>query len=286
MAERRDILKHSDISPVGSNSLGTSRIPPNGTKHAVYLRVLNSSGVELPRSTIISEISEIKVIIDGDVYMEGTPTFWLDRQKFYGDVFGAGNVDGIIPIEFTLPHLESDPERRVFGWGMADVNSLTVQVQFGTVSSVAQVEVSSLSSKLEQKLGRHLRIRKYPQNFTSTGVQELDNLPRKNGGIDYLALHVEEGSGQIDKVNIEVNDINIFDEVVPKLNQALLEIRKRTPQSGYFHVDFGMFNDLGSVLSMAGINDFRQEFTWNVSAGAPGVYNIYAEQIHPGKDIK
>lgn len=275
----RKTIKQAGVIGIAAGAKATARIPCTGTHYALFLRCLTAGGVALTRAQMIADVGNIILRINGKQILEATATFLLDRQKYYTDSISAGNVSGIIPIFFTLPHLESDPERRVLGWGMQGVDSFEVEVNILGVAQLATMEVYSEVSDEVRAFGRHIRIRKFPNVYALTGLQEVNNLAREDGLVDYVALHIETpGAAVISKVTVKVNNVSIIDNEPSDMNQVRLEFAKRNPQALYHHIDFGLRDDLGSVLPMAGVTDFRQELTW--ATAAPNNYNIYAEMAY------
>lgn len=276
---QKPLKQPSLVGNFAANAKLTTNIPTNGTHYMLLLRCLTGAGVELTRAQILADVGTIILRINGKQIWEGTAEFFLDRQKYYGDCYGtaAGNVDGYIPLFFYLPHLESDPERRVMGWGMQNVNSFEVEVNLLGAAQLASMEAYSVVSDEVRPFGRHLRIRRSPQNFPTTGEQEIVTLARENGNCDYLALHIEAGNGTFQDVTVIVNNVIIHDHVPPGMNKVMLAAHQRTPQTGYYHVDFGRRNDLSSILPMAGVTDFRVKPYWITAA--PDNYDIYAELL-------
>lgn len=281
----KQIIKQPNIRGIAAGAIATGEIPTVGTHYATYLRCLSAAGVALTRAQMIADIGNIIVRINGVQIVEATATFLLDLQKYYGDQIGAGNVDGIIPIPWARPHLATDQERSVFALGMADVSSFTIDVNVTAVAVLASIEVFSEVTPEVRRLGQHIRINKFPQSFATTGLQEITTLPKEGNDVGYLALHVDEPVGVVDKLTVKLGSNNIFEEVAAGLNQVLLEKTLRNPQTGYFHVDFARSNDLSGLIPMAGVQDFRQQITWNTAAGAPGNFNIYTERVF-GLNVK
>jgi len=272
----KQIKPQPNIRGIAAGALATGEVPTAGTHYALFLRCLTSAGAALTVAQIKAEIGDIIIRINGEQIVEASATFLLDLQKYYGDALGAGNVDGIIPIWFARPHLATDKERSIFAIGTEDISSFTVDVNVVAVTNLASIEVLSLVTPERRVLGQHIRISKFPQSFGTTGIQEITTLPKEGNNVGYMALHLEESGGTIDKATVKLGGNNIFEDVDPNLNQVLLELAKRTPQSGYFHIDFSRSNDLLGFLPMANVKDFRQQIEWSVS---PSTYSIYAERV-------
>lgn len=268
----KQLKKQPDMVGVANDVTAVGIIPTEGTHHSLLLNILGATVAQAK-----SELNDIRVKVNGETFVEATPTFLFDLQKFYGDCVGAGNVATIIPIEWELPHLPSDAERTVYALGMADVSSYVVEVDCGTLTNVTGIEVFSEVTPIRRRLGQHRRINRFPQNYTVTGIQEIVTLPKEGNDVGYLALHIAKGAtGVLTIVTCKVGGLDIVDRQPIALNQVLLNKQRRTPQTGYEHIDFARSRDLGGLLPMANVQDFRQNITWTT---APNAYNIYTERV-------
>lgn len=273
----KPVIKQSNIRGIAAGALATGEIPTTGTHYAIYLRCLTAAGAELTRAQIIADVGNIVVRINGKTKIEATATFLLDLQKYYGDKDSAGNDNGIIPIYLSRPNLPTDEERALYAWGMANVNSFTVDVSVTAVAQLASIEVYSEVTNENRVLGQHLTITKFPQSFATTGQQEITTLPKDDAQSGYLAMHIEAGSGTFSKVTVKLGQTNIWEEIAVKLHDSLNKKSGRVPQTGYYHIPFDRSNALSGFLPMASVKDFRQQITWITAA--PGNFNIYAERV-------
>lgn len=272
------IKKQPSMTGIGAGNVATAEVPTTGTHYGLFLRCLTSAGADLTPAQIKADVGNIVIRLDGEQIIEASATFLLDLQKYYGDSIGAGNVNGIIPVYFAPAHLALFSERAVFALGTADINQFTIDANIVGVAQLSSIEVYSEVTNEVRNVGQHIRIKKFPQNFGTTGTQEITTLPKEGPSVGYRALHIEDNTGTIDKVTVKIGGNDIYDEVDDTLAQVLNERQKRTPQTGYYHVDFSRNNDLTSFLPMKGVQDFRQQIQW--SGSAPNNFNIYAEQIH------
>lgn len=283
MVRFKYLNKQPNVRGIAANATATGEIATVGTHYATYLRCLSAAGVPLTRAEIIAAIGDIIIRINGDQIVEASSTFLLDLQKYYGDAFTAGNVDGIIPLNWARRHFATDQERSVYALGMDGISSFTIDAKILSTLVLSSIEVLSLVTDEKRKLGQHVRIARFPQNFATTGVQEISSLPKEGVSVGYQALHIEKNTGTFDKVTCKVNNVPVIEDVDPNLNQVRLKETGRTPQAAYFHLDFATNNDLFSFLPMAGVQDFRQQITWKTAA--PGNFNIYREAIF-GLNVK
>lgn len=279
----KQFRKHSNLVGIAASSTASGKIPTVGTLYSMWLEIW---GVDAStRAEIIAQIDNISVKADGEEIINATPLFLLDLEKYYGDSFGAGNVDGILPIMFARPHLPSDSERSLFALGLADVDALTIEVKCGAAldAAISTMALHAIMTPEKRVMGQHVRIHRFPQNFPTTGDQEIPDLPRGGANEGYLAIHIEDNTGTISKVTVKRGFYPIFDQVPADMNNSYLAKNFRTRQTGYYHVDFGVSRDLTGFVPMANVKDWRQTITW--ATAAPDNYSIYTERIF-GLNIK
>jgi len=245
--------------------------------HGLFLRCLTAAGVELTRAQILNDVSDINLKLDGETVWGVDATFLLDRQKYLGDISMGGNVNGIIPLEFTRPLLNSFSERSVSALGLLNVSSVTIDVTVIAVAQLSRIEVYSLvDSDVPRPLGQHIRIDRLSRSFAGTGAQELTDLPfGDDRAIAYLAEHVKT-TGTITKAKVRRNGVDVFESLPTNLNTVLLNRAGRTPQSGYFTIEFDLPNQYLSALSMPGTQSLYHELNWSV---APNGFSIYLERL-------
>jgi hypothetical protein len=274
------LIKQANVTGITASAVATAKIPTTGTHYGLYLRCLAAGGTDVTAANIKTAIGNIVIRLNGEQIMEATATFFLDLQKFYGDQHSAGNVTGILPIFFAPSYLPSFAERSVYALGTANVQTFTVDMNILSTANMATIDVYSEISPEVRNVGQHIRIKKFPQNFSTTGDQEISTLPLEGASVGYKALHIEAGSGpgSFVRATVKLANYAIFDQVPVSLNNVLLQRSGRKEQSGYFHISFDRNNDLTSFLPMAGVQDFRIVINWVTTA--PGNFNIYAEQIH------
>jgi hypothetical protein len=271
------IKKQPSMLGIAAGGRAAINIPTTGTHYALFLECTTAAGVALTRAQIIADVGDIIVRIDGTEIITATATFLLDLQKYYGDAIGAGNVNGYIPIFFTPAHLPSFAERAVYALGTSNIGVISVEAAIVGVVVLKIMNVYSEVTPEVRVLGTHLRIKRFPQSFATTGNQEITTLPKEGAQVGYRALHVENPAGSlVTYATIKIGGNAIFDTISAGLNKVLLQRESRTPQTLYYHIDFAKNRSLDSYLPMANVQDFRQTLNWDV---APTNFNIYAEQI-------
>lgn len=272
------IKRQPSMLGIAAGNKAAINVPTTGTHYALFLECLTGAGVALTRAQMIADIGDIVIRIDGTEILTASVTFLLDLQKYYGDALGAGNVSGYIPIYFAPMHLPSFAERSLFALGTNNIGVISVEVNIIGVAQLATINVYSEVTPENRPLGQHIRIKRFPQVFGATGVQEITTLPKEGADVAYKALHVEmPGAAVISAATVKIGGNAIVDQVAPGLNTVLLAKEFRTVQAHYYHIDFGKNRAMDTYLPMAGVQDFRQQLTW--ATAAPNNYNIYAEEI-------
>jgi hypothetical protein len=277
-------LKQGNLNGVAVGT-ATGKVSPAFTLLGLKLRCLTSGGVELTRAQMINDISNIRVLVDGELFKDGDVTYFLDEQKYYGDFAGNGNVNGIVPINFVSRTMPSYQERAVYALGMgrnpetgAPVGSVTIEMDVIAVAQLASVEVYAECEESVRDLGQHIKLKKHTYSFASTGDNEIDSLPKYGAGSAYKALFIRKpGSSTITKANVRVNGDDLDQNVPLNVLTVQLAERNRVIQGAYHAIDFGRQDDLGGFLPMAGVSDFRQVITW--ATAAPNAFTIFAEVV-------
>lgn len=274
------IIKQASAVGVASSTTATIRIPTSGTHYGLFLFCKQASGAATSIANIKTSVGDIAVYHNGEQIMLATATFFLDMQKYYFDSYtgGAANVAGIIPIPFAPYHFQNFAERQIFAVGTANLQTITVNVSLNTLTNLSSIDVYSEVDPSLRNRGQHIRIKRYPQAFATTGTHEIPTLPLEGNTVGYKCLHIELGTnpGVSDYVTFKVGGFAIYDTVVNALNTVYSNFCGRTPQAAYTYVDFNKNNAITSYLPMAGIKDIRLLVDWTTQ---PTSYNVYAEEI-------
>jgi len=280
------LIKQANVVGIGANTTATARIPTTGTHYGLILNCLQSNGTAVSVANMKTAISNLILRHNGEQIMEGSATFFLDLQKYYFDAVtsGSANVAGVLPIQFAPSHFANFSERSVFAVGTQDIQTMTLDIALATLSTLSSIEVYSEISPEIRPRGQHLRIKKFPQSYATTGEQEISTLPLEGASVGYKALHIElgTGTGVASYATVKVGGYAIFDQIKSAVNTVMSNLCGRTPQAAYTHIDFGKNNALTSFLPMGGVQDFRVLVNWTTS---PTSFNIYAEEIF-GLNVK
>ena len=260
------------IAGVAAGAKLTAKIPAMGVKHGFFLRCKTAGGVDLTAAQIKADLGDVIIRLKGEPKIEASATELLIIQKYFGDANVAGNIAGILPIFLTPRDLSTWQERKALAWGMADVDSCTIEINVVGVAQLASLELFEYATDEVQNLGTHLTIRRFPNAFSTTGVQDISDLVNNTPDMAYRALFIQVNTATITDLTCKVNNQLVYDHVPPALNDVLNEDGCRKAQATHYCVDFGRIRDLAGMLPMKNVTDFRVSPTW--ATNAPASYNI------------
>ncbi len=272
----RQAIRQATLGPISAGSVATASIPADGFHTGLYLYAETSGGVALTPAQIKTDIGLITVYHDGVAVASLTATEALLMQEYYGDAFGEENQDGVIPIPFIEPHLPTDKQRVGYGHGMEDINNYTIEVKITSVTQVATLHAFAEFTDERAPLGPHFRITRYSRNFGQAAEEEINDLPKNNPAMGYMALFLIS-TAVVTDFTVRYNNRIILGDVPTNLNKQRQLANWRTPQDGMTVIDFGLSRDLGGFIPMAGCQDFRVTLNW---ATAPDAYILLAKQVY------
>lgn len=260
---RREVLLPSANS-VGAGQTGVLDLPTDRRYHATFIEYSNSGGTPT-RKQIEEDIDEIRLKIDGRVQRIMSPEQLFKLLAFNGILY---NNDGLIPLYFSEPWRASVLDEDVLSWGMANVGTFQIEIDFNpsasgpTISGYAEIDNAS-----EPLTGI---IKWYRQNVpvTTTGITTLSTLSKSLGA--YLRLHAfEDGEGDISDVDIQVDQVTVFDIDRDRMRRQLRRIgRFFSPQDSMFHIVFDSTQRVSDDLPMVKqngnqVSEFRID--WNMA---------------------
>ncbi len=265
---------------VASNQTAIVSVPASGRHYESRLEFKTSAGAYLTKAQIISEVTEIRVKLNGQDIIQATPTFLFDLQEYYGSHKGSTVVDGVLLIDWARRHLNLPLESKQYALGMENVQTFTIEIQCGTLANLDKIDFVGTVTNERSPLGPHVRILKLSREFSGTGEVVDSNLPVvADQGL--IAAHISDGVGTISYATLNVGDVMVLDRLSTKSMESILKHNERTPQTGYYHIDFGVRNEALGFLPMAPndvlIKDFRLTTNWTV---APTNYDIYLERVY------
>lgn len=275
----------ANLTPIAGGSLATQDIPRAGTYYGLTPKCLDG-GVPLTAAQIVADVDDVKLTLNGQTICEATPGFLHKLHQYYHASRDAGNVDGIIPIPLARDHMPIFAEAAAYAVGMIGVNSFQLELDLASsLTLLDEVELRVQRSNEAREVKQHLRVHRFPQSFSTTGEQEITNIPREaNTGI--LALHVEfDGSGTspttLDQAEIIVNGSTVAkyepEELQHVLEKAGRDYMVTGSATDVFSIPFDLTNDLTGYLPMKDVSDLRLKLTWG--GAAPSGFTVYRESV-------
>lgn len=281
------------FSGVAAGQTAVLTVPSGGPTYPVWFLEAKHDPGAAPASLMTAAnfatyVENIKIKIDGEILVDISGAELNMRNGYYG----YPQVDGLFPIRFSCPEFLDPLEELRFALGTQDVGSVTIQVKFA--SGVTAPELRMFAQVLvgpgaDRPRGQLVRITGTPRPAVAAGgLVSIHDLPvtepnsnDPNRGLK--ALHVS--SALITEYDIKFGNNSILEGTKELLNleadHAAYQTVSRTPQSGYTHFDF-TGNRYNGILPMAGVKDFRLEFTYS---GAESAHRIVHEEVVGAADL-
>lgn len=284
----KNVKKLPDFTGIGANQLATSVVPASGKYFDLLLRPLDSA-TAVSVTNMIADITNLRALINGETIIDAPAEVLLMLQNYYyGKNSSTGDVNtaGQLPLFFSKDFYRDAAQGDTLGLGMQDVDSFTLEADcgalVGTAAHVDKIEVRGNRIEIPSPISQHVRIQKFPQDFGSTGEEEITDLPREpNVGV--LAYHIfyDDNTTDLTDVTVIRNSSELI-KVTAEDNNTLLEKAGRTPQfnasgNSIFTIDFALSNDLNGFFDMRGVQDLRLRLNW--ATAAPSNYTVYREAV-------
>lgn len=285
----KNIKKLPDFTGIAANALATADVPEQGEYFDNILRCLDSGGAEVSVANMKADITNLRALINGETIIDASAEVLLKLQNYYyaaNNAAGDVNAVGQLPLMYARNFYKSSLEGDVFGLGMGDIDSFNLEINCGaaaaTANHISKIENRGVRSEISAPIGQHVRLQKFPQNFSTTGEQEITDLPREpNVGV--LAYHIfyDDATTELLDVTLIINS----SELIKVTKQDIITLQEksgRTPQfdaagNSIFTLDFALSNDLTGYLDMRGVADLRIRTNWGTAA--PANYTVYREAV-------
>lgn len=256
-----------------SNLIATLQVPTNGRITSLMLQFKTGAGANATEAHIRAEIGNIRLTLGGRDVVNAPAVKLLDLYETLGVRVGLNvGTDGIVELNVGRLFYMDPLMRDAVGFGTANITSIQIQVQAGTLSNIASVQAFSRRQAVNENLGTHLRFIQYPQSFNATGDHTVDTLPRDTNSAYLMALVDDGASGTITFGEARVNSNVIAERCPTPANKSVLSNDGLFQPAGYFAYSF-TDGATDTRLPMIGVSDFRLINTFSVAPGAAG-YNI------------
>ena len=268
------MLDHISFPTPSSNSKISRDVNVAGTHHAYGIEFLDGSAAE-PRADIISQISNVRVLLDGVVKIDASGTFLMRLNESINGLTGPA---GFLYVPLTPAEFPFFAAKAQMAYGTGDTRNIVVELDFATVSATSpNLKLHVLGETQTRDLGAHRTIKTTTHTFSSTGIQEITDLPTIGAQAGYKAIHVTDvGDNDITDVTVKRNQIEVHRNV--RREQIASYYRasgNRAHIDEHFSIPFDLANTPQAFLPMIGTQDLRLELNWGVSPG--GNYSIVSE---------
>lgn len=264
----------------------TFNIPAYDCISQFFLNFINDDA-QATVANIKSSIAKLRLILDGEVVLDCTPTELYDYYQSLGQEVSRDAISNgvlplyIAPIAFKQPSAE---DALAIGCdSFANGKPLTnIQLQVVCGQTITDItNVSAITERFAMGTGNNItrlytKLISYAQNLSGTGDSTVDTLPRDINEA-YMSVIVSPEGGTITKGEAIVNGKNVIQKIDIATMNAACACRGFGVIAGSFNYLFGDGGDKAS-LPMVGVNDFRLKTTFSV-APTGGAYKLLAASI-------
>lgn len=261
----RMIRECPSFSNVAAGSTATLELPLGLSYHMLHLYF---SGVTL------AQMKNIRIEADGKPIKKWKDGERLNQEnKHYGR--GTATAD-CLPIFFVRKELEELAQKRLFGLGTQDLQTLSLLVDIDGAAAAPKLDATSVRAQ-NDTMGLITRIMEFKKSFAVAGEVEIDNIPLRKGS-SIAAIHIY--SPDVTAASLEVDGQNVWD--MTSAGAAKMQIdHGRDPQSASkLTLDFILENDVLQAIRTEGIQDFRLKPTL-ANAGNMDIVVEYIETYNP-----
>lgn len=272
----RKILSHTSDS-VSAGKLITLSIPSFSTITQMFLEFTNA-GAPATLADIQSSISNISLIMNGEEYLNASPSDLSVAYEVLGPQVGLAQPVNVLPLLlaqllYKLPSAEDSFAIGCDGFSFINgqyqpLTNIQIQIRCGaTITNVT--DVKALTERIDLGTGANItaithKLLSYAQSFTTTGVSEVDTLPRDSNMGRLFTLAIPDATGVISSGEALVNNQPVYQTVSKATDDMLVSERGFAPVSGVYNY---LFTDGGTndVLSMKGVTDMRFKTTFTTA---------------------
>jgi len=278
------LVKEADLPNIGQNKLATMPIGTKFNHHGLMLEFTKAAGASMSEAEIIADVENISISLkpagaESVRLLKDVPAdvIFDILGKYREQTRSAYTYAGVIYIPFTRDDLGLlvDPNALVIG--MANIEHYTLQVKFKDVvlTTVKVGVLPEVDKGPIRPLGEYVALERWERMRSTTGIENVTELPYGIPSTALIGYHIDLGAtGVLSDVEVRFDGELIHDPMTDPQNKLLLHRARRTPVSGYWHVDF---NRKGSALPIGVAKSFRQKFNWST---APNNYDVYTEMVY------
>ena len=267
---------------VAAGSTATLNVPRSGTYYQIDLEYRRGATLAT-EAQFASDITEIRLLIDGKTIRRHSAQDIIDLCKHYGVPFSAGYVH----LFFWEPWADNAQSQEIFVLGTNNTRSITIEVDIAGGATSPALKAIAKKTAAPNDLGTIRKIRKFQVAVAGTGLLNYQTLPTQDS---YKALHLK--STDIDDVEVIVNTAQVFKETADNMAAVLNSNPKLDHVTGFFHVDFDEACRLEDFLPMTNYIVYTEngqlvrkndgaigDFQLNINMNAANNFTLLAETI-------
>jgi len=254
-------LRLPNVTNVGSNQSFTIGLPVgNQTYESVNLGLTDIAK---------NKIRNLEVRINGKPIQRYKSVEDLEAiSKYYGYHIAASEVE----VPFFREHFTSAAQARTFNLGVNGVSTAEVVGEIDTLNGgspaiKAYAPRYVFPTPEANQVGSFTKISNFVKATATTGRFEISDLPLD---VSLQAIHMK--SDKIAEVRLELDNNTVWELDKNKMKEYLLR-KGRTPQDGWYHMDWMLTNEIGGQMALRGLQDFRLVLEME----APDEIDIYLE---------
>ena len=233
MSLSRRFKKLPDPVGVDAGQTAVWNLPPSGTYYSLQLRYKQGAAGGPTQAQVESDLTECRLKIGGKVQRVFSLRQLIDIYNFYGNAmdFGAAAAEfAYIDIHFSEPWRPTVPGEDGLAWGMAGVDTFTLEVDIAAGANAPALELYAVRSVVTTRIGLINQWRRFTLNPSAAG--EHDFTPPKRGSL--YGIHMDMAAVTINSCRIEADDDTLFEGSKERVDK-MYKTHGFVPQSDWFH---------------------------------------------------
>lgn len=231
-------------------------IIPRGPTYRGILLNYKKAGVDATEAQMKTDLTGIRVKIDGRVMWTGNATDILTLWKYMGFAVQSG----FLPIWFASPTARTPLVEELLAWGTADVDVLGLEVDIAAAAGAVTLTGDAWFVDESRDLGAIIQRQILSYSAAAAGTFEIPTLPKSQG--DLVALHLQ--STHITKTELVVDGVQMLDGVQAGLLYSY-GLTGRVPQTGWVHYEPTWLDRFEDRLPLLTVQDLRLKLTMDAA---------------------
>ena len=253
-------------------------IPVFGTLDDIFLEFTND-GAAATAANILLSIDKVLLNVNGEIVHSCQLSQLYDLYKNSGNnVFQFSEMPNVISLNVGRYMFANTQLRDNFSFGKSGINNISLQLICKSgLSGVTHVKTICVRRQFDSQFaGSFVKCVNYPQSFNTTGIDDVDTLPR-NSNDAMITVITDAAGGAISELSCVKNGQNIVDPVSINVLNSVLSARGYQPLSGQAILPI-CDSSARSVLPLLGVAEFRVRPNFT-TAPTNGVYNMLAVTV-------